>query len=56
MQARVIAYHTDGRRIFRTLEIALHAQQITARLFGVCSGIVRLGSGYGMLFDPLAEA
>jgi hypothetical protein len=52
MQA--IAHHTDGRRIFRTLEIALQAQQTTARLYGVHSGIIRLGVGFGMLYDPLA--
>lgn len=52
MQA--IAHHEDGRRIFRTLDGALQAQQNTARLHGVHSGIVRLGVGFGMLYDPLA--
>jgi hypothetical protein len=54
MQARAIAHHTDGRRIFRTLEIALLAQQNTARDYGVCSGIIRLGIGYAMMYDPVA--
>lgn len=56
---RVQAFHAryeDGRRVFRTQEAALQAQQNTARLYGVHSGIVRLGAGYGMLYDPLAEA
>jgi hypothetical protein len=49
------ARHEDGRRIFRTQEIALLAQQNTARLYGVHSGIVRIGAGFGMLYDPLAS-
>lgn len=55
MRAQAIAYHDDGRRIFLTQEIALQAQQTTARLYGVHSGIIRLGVGYGMMFDPLAD-
>jgi hypothetical protein len=55
MSTRAIAYHSDGRRIFRTEETALAAQQASARTFGIWSGVTRLGIGWALLFDPYAD-